>query len=190
MGDSENTPQLVDSRRDAHRLAPLATCCRTQSSKNSASEQTQRGTAKGLKLSGHLLQHETMRKSIRPTGCAGGKRKKCTKNGTVTTLTSCVSLTTQKNMVHRENLAAERRKLITETQNDFGGVIHLGKWQHLRARREKSRRQKAEEAAAKKNKRAQAQNLTEEEKNKQSWEDITRILETSDDDNGGLGIST
>ena len=32
------------------------------------------------------------------------------------------------NNVHRENWAADRRKLITDTQQDFGGVIHPGKW--------------------------------------------------------------
>ena len=86
------------------------------------------------------------------------------------------------NMVHRENLAAEERKLITEIQNDFGGVIHRKNWQHLRARREKSRRQKAEEAATEKDKRVRAQNWKDEEKKRVIWEDIEKLSEKSDDD--------
>ena len=39
------------------------------------------------------------------------------------------------NMVHRENLP-QTRKLITDIQQDFG-VIHPGKWQHIRAMRER-----------------------------------------------------
>ena len=67
--------------------------------------------------------------------CVARKQKRSTAVGTPITLTSCFADDT--NMVHRENLAADRRKLITDTQQDFGGVIHPGKWQHLRAMREK-----------------------------------------------------
>ena len=61
-------------------------------------------------------------------------------------------------------------------------MTHPGKWQLLRARREKSRRQKAEEAAAERKRKVQESNQTDEEKERAIWEDTTKILETIDDD--------
>ena len=84
------------------------------------------------------------------------------------------------NMKHRENLAADKRKLITDTQRDFGGVVHPGKWQHLRAMREKSRRTKAEEARAKKRRQTLAENQDKE--TEEIWDEIERILEPSEED--------
>ena len=85
-------------------------------------------------------------------------------------------------MVHRENQAADRRRLITQTQQDFGGVIHPGKWQHLRAKREQSRRQKAEQAAAEKKRKNLKESQTDEEREREVWNDIVKILETNDDE--------
>ena len=60
------------------------------------------------------------------------------------------------NMVHRENLAADRRTTL----------VHPGKWQHLRAMREKSRRTKAEEARTNIRRQTPAGNQDDEKKNK------------------------
>ena len=92
------------------------------------------------------------------------------------------------NMVHRENLAADRRKLITDTQQDLGGVVHPGNWQHLRAMREKSRRTKAEEARA--NKRRQTLAESQGNETEEIWDEIERILEPSEEDEDELRDNT
>ena len=102
---------------------------------------------------------------IHPTYGLCGKRTKASFSSWHTHHIDLVCFADDTNMVHRENLAADRRKLITDTQQYFGGVVHTGKWQHLRAMREKSRRTKAEEAKAKKRRQTPAENQDDETRN-------------------------
>ena len=114
-----------DSRRDARRPPPPSPCYE-HSSKEFRRRADAAGHGRGVEIEWASATTRDEAK-IHPSHGLCGKKAKTAYDSWNSHHIDLVCFADDVNMVHRENLAADRRRLITETQNDFGGAIHRGK---------------------------------------------------------------